>query len=297
MIPTATISIDLDDVWAYRRAVGDPHWSSAPSIFPQVLPRLSGLRARTVFVCGRDLARPEGRHTVCTFMQMGLEIGDHSFAHDSTLPDRPLSQITADLETSKAAIACLTGKVPTGFRCPSFGTSPVLRQALRAGGYQYDASLLPTWIGPALRAWHRLTTRARAPRFASVCNGWRRQAPHRAADGLVNIPVTVMPYLRLPMHGSYLVALGPKHGRRYLARALDWCERSGLAPSFLIHPPDVADGCEAPLLSYLPGMRLDWQSKYDLIAYAVQAIEQRWPVSSLHDLAQHYRNHNIAEKS
>jgi hypothetical protein len=57
--PAATLSVDLDNLWSYLRAKGDPRWREYPSFLALAIPRLSGLldeigvRA-TVFVVGRD---------------------------------------------------------------------------------------------------------------------------------------------------------------------------------------------------------------------------------------------------
>ena len=91
--------------------------------------------------------------------------------------------------------------------------------ALERRGYRYDASTLPTFIGPLARAFYfrnaDLTPEELAERealFGSFRDGTRPLKPYRWAlgDGLIEVPVTTMPLLRTPIHMSYLMYLGER---------------------------------------------------------------------------------------
>jgi ring-1,2-phenylacetyl-CoA epoxidase subunit PaaD len=147
----ATLSLDLDDTWAYLRAHGGD-WEQAPSILGLVTDRCLALCDRlglrmTVFVVGRDLEFRHGREAVRAFALQGHEVGSHSYLHRAELPDAAPEDISRDLRATNEAINGLLDVRPLGFRCPSFGSSPALRTALREEGFVYDASLLPTFIG------------------------------------------------------------------------------------------------------------------------------------------------------
>ena len=162
--PMATLSLDLDDVWAYLRTRGDRDWESAPSVLPlavdRLLPVLDGLGLRiTVFVVGRDAGRPEGREAIRALADAGHEIASHSQLHRGELAALPAAEVEADLREAADGIEAITGRRPTGFRCPSFGSSPALVRSLVEGGYAYDASVLPTSLAPLLRLYYRARLR------------------------------------------------------------------------------------------------------------------------------------------
>jgi hypothetical protein len=164
---------------------------------------------------------------------------------------------------------------PTGFRGPGYTWSPALLEALARHHYLYDASTLPTFIGPLGRLYFlassRLTRaerRQRSALFGSVRDGFRPIKPYRwqlsGGRSLVEIPVTTMPLVRSPFHMSYLLYLSRfSRGlmRTYLRSALASCRLFGVQPSFLLHPLDILGADRVPELLFFPGMDLPTERK------------------------------------
>lgn len=300
----ATVSLDLDDVWAYLRARGDAGWREAPTLLPRAVERLLplldelGLRI-TVFVVGHDAETPGGQEAVRALTEAGHEIASHSFWHRGDLATLPAEQIADDLTRTADAIAQITDRAPTGFRCPSFGRSRALLETLARQGYAYDASVLPTCLTPLLRLFHRATM----PRAGRAVKGPRPQlfgppgnarlalAPFRwdvGAVGLLELPVTTHPLLRTPMHASYLQALAaysPPVAHAYLRSGLHACLRRRIAPSFLLHPPDVCDERDAPSLCYLPGMAVPWPRKLGAVRRMLALLSEQFRAMPLGEAA------------
>lgn len=287
---TALISVDLDDSWAYLRAHGDPHWAHAPSVLPVATQRLLDLlddldTKVTVFVVGRDSLSSEGSEAIQRWWRHGHEVANHSHEHHFDLANRSPSRINSDIQRSEEAIAEITGAPPVGFRCPSFGVSRTLHEVLDSRGYKYEASLLPTVLGPVLRWYHRRSmenTPESESRSDEIFGPWTDcrlpLAPFRwQHDGftLLEVPVTTVPLVRLPVHMSYLHALAavsPHLARGYLKASLQLSRLFSHPVSHLIHPPDVLDEGDAPELAYLPGMRTPWQAKLELVASTLRSI-------------------------
>ena len=89
-------------------------------------------------------------------------------------------RLRAEIGDTEEALVSVTGQRPTGFRGPGFSWSPDLLEVLTERGYRYDASTLPTFIGPAARLYFlataRLTPSERKQRqalFGSVGEGFR----------------------------------------------------------------------------------------------------------------------------
>ena len=287
--PTASVSLDLDNLWAYLKTHGDPAWESRPSFLPTAVPRLRSLFAEhglvtTVFVVGADVEREDGAEAVATFAADGHEIANHSWGHEPWLHRYTPDQLDDELARTEEAITAAGAPRPTGFRGPGFSITPALVRALSRRGYVYDATTLPTWIGPLAKAYHyRGTPRAdRGDLFGPVSDVRGPVHPyHWHGTGLVELPVTTMPLLRVPIHGSYLLQLhqiSPRLSRTYLATALRLCRLRGVQPSLLLHPTDVLDRTEAPGMDFFPGMAVPGAAKADLLAHTLDALRTSFDV-------------------
>ena len=84
MKPIASISLDLDNKWAYMKAHGDPAWESYPTYLPEIVPRvLEILEDRnqkiTFFVVGQDAEREVNHLALQSITAAGHEVANHSY--------------------------------------------------------------------------------------------------------------------------------------------------------------------------------------------------------------------------
>jgi len=255
---------------------------------------LDGRRA-TCFAVGADARRPSGAALLRGLHERGHEIASHSDAHDLRLHRWRAQAIEEDLERAAAAIADATGTAPRGFRSPGYGTSPVLRATLVRLGYRYDASAFPSPAGLLARAWYARGYRGAPLRLrdlgdaaAELVRGARARRVTIDGHELVEIPLTVMPYTRLPLHASHLILLAQRARRlsfRYLDLALGACERSGIAPAVVIHPTDLIDAGDAPALRRFPGMRTPATVKLELVPAWLARVEGRFALGTVAEQA------------
>ena len=165
-------------------------------------------------------------------------------------------------------------------------------------GYAYDASTLPTVIGPIARAVYfrraDLDAEQRAERehlYGTWADGTRPLRPYRwAVDGgsLLEMPVSTLPGLRVPIHVSYLLALSTHSeslARRYFAAALRTCRVAGVEPSILMHPLDVLSGDEVPNLRFFPGMEIPTAVKLRRVASYLDLLVRGFRVVPVGDHA------------
>ena len=303
--PLASISLDLDDLWTYLRTHGDAGWSSRPSYLGSVVPlALDALdRAEvklTFFVVGSDAANPRNARLFRTIVERGHEVGNHSFEHEPWLHRLSPSQLEAEVVRTQDAVAQVTGQRPTGFRGPGYSWSPELLDFLERQGYLYDASTLPTYLGPLARQYYFWTSRMgqqeraeRSALFGKFQDGLRPVKAYRwrLADSrtLLEIPVTTFPFLKVPFHLSYLhyisrwsepIALG------YLWSGLAACRLTGTSPSFILHPLDLIGPEEAPQLAFFPGMNRPSRRKLEFFHQVLEAYRRSF---SLVPMAVHAR--------
>ncbi len=204
MKPLASLSLDLDNEWSYLKTHGDVSWEALPSYLDVAVPRaLELLRSLdltiTFFVVGQDAALERNHDAIAALSRAGHEIGNHSFSHEPWMHKYSEAQVADELSRTEEALSALTGMIPVGFRGPGYSLSPTVLRVLSERGYLYDASTLPTVVGPLARAFYfrssRLDAKQREERsdlFGSAAEALRPLSPYRwdvGADGIVEIRV------------------------------------------------------------------------------------------------------------
>ncbi|WP_231894906.1 MULTISPECIES: polysaccharide deacetylase family protein [Gordonia] len=290
------MSVDLDNVWSYLKTHGDPEWEARPSYLPVAVPRIVELfgeldQRTTVFVIGADAVRDDGADAVSVFSGLGHEIGNHSFEHEPWLQRYDAAQLASEVDRTHEAIVAAGAPAPVGFRAPGYSHTPELFRLLIERGYRYDASVLPTWIGPLARYQHfrgaELTDEQREDR-ADLFGGFgqvrRSLHPHRmstSSGDLVELPVTTLPLARVPVHGSYLVQLysiSPRLARGYFLAAVRMCRLRGVGMSMLIHPTDLLDGRDVAEMAFFPGMGIRAEEKNAFMAWVIRTMQANFDV-------------------
>lgn len=302
--PPASLSLDLDNLWSYLKTHGDSTWESFPSyidvFMPAFLDILDSLELKiTFFIVGQDAALEENRNALELITKRGHEVGNHSFRHEPWLHLYEKDKITADILETDAHINRVTGQKPIGFRGPGFSWSPDLLEVLDENGYLYDASSLPTFLGPLARAYYfaksNLSKEEKEKRkklYGSFKSGLRPVKPHfltlSSGRKLLEIPVTTIPVFKTPFHLSYLVYLC--HYSKfimsfYLKIALTMCRMTQTAPCFLLHPLDFLDVSQFPELSFFPGMTLSRGKKIEIFYFVMNTIQKHFALADMSTFA------------
>ncbi len=289
----ASISLDLDNLWSYLKTQGAPGWESFPSYLDLVVPRILETLDRcqqriTFFVVGKDATIESNRGALKQIADAGHEIANHSFRHEPWLHLYSREQLHAELEGAENAIAAVTGQKTRGFRGPGFSTSPLVREVLAERGYQYDASMFPSALGPVARLFFflnsKLSAEEKAKRqglYGKFSDAFGALKPFKWANGLTEIPVTTMPLLRLPVHATYLMFLAEKSedlARAYWATNISLSRLRDVPPSMLLHPTDFLDATDVPQMSFFPGMRLPASKKGALVEHTIRTLQKHWSV-------------------
>jgi hypothetical protein len=302
MKPLASLSLDADNQWAYMKIHGDAGWESYPSYLDRLAPRALSLLAEhdlriTFFVVGQDAALARNHDALGALAAAGHEIGNHSYRHEPWLHRYSDAELHDELARAEDAIETATGVHTTGFRGPGYSLSSSTPRVLVERGYRYDASTLPTYIGPLARAYYFRTARLdaaqreeRAQLYGTWADGRRPVGPYRWTVGgdsavsgttLVEIPVTTLPLVKVPIHVSYLLYLSarsPRLARAYFRSALALCARLGIGPSILLHPLDLLSGEDVDELSFFPGMQLPVADKLDRVGEYLDLLRARFRV-------------------
>jgi hypothetical protein len=312
--PTASLSLDLDNRWSYLKTHGDAAWEAYPSYLPVLIPIVLDLLARhdlkcTFFVVGQDAARPENAEALRAIAAAGHEFGNHSFEHEPWMQDYEEARVRAELEHAHATIHDVTGLHPVGFRGPGFCYSAALLETIKGLGYTFDASMLPSFIGPLARLYYiGRTTLSREQRqtrrnlFGRFGDGFAPLRPFtwRTSRGaLLEIPVTTMPVFRLPFHLSYIIWLSRFSvplAKVYFRIALLLCRIHRVEPSFLLHPLDFLGKEDAPDLHFFPGMDLPREKKLKLVDWVFTRLCDQFDVVPMAEHARRVQGRQVRER-
>ncbi|MBA3755014.1 MAG: polysaccharide deacetylase family protein [Nitrosomonas sp.] len=297
--PIASLSLDLDNEWAYLKTHGDPAWESYPSYLNVVVPRILHVLARrklliTVFVVGQDAALEYNHEALMQIASAGHEIGNHSMRHEPWLHLFSEQDLEQELAEAERHIQAATGQKPIGFRGPGYSQSSTMLRVLARRGYAYDASSLPSFIGPIARAYYFATgqfdseQRERLNRlFGSWKDGLRPLKPYRwCFDGvsLLEMPVTTFPGFRVPIHLSYVMYLAGFStvlAQIYFNTALWTCRLFGVEPSILLHPLDFLGGEDVPRLRFFPSMGMTGEQKIAVVERCLDSLAHLFNVRSV----------------
>ncbi|MBC7901030.1 MAG: polysaccharide deacetylase family protein [Saprospiraceae bacterium] len=291
MKQTASLSLDLDNKWSYMKTHGDAGWESYPSYLDVVVPRaLTFLKERdleiTFFVVGQDAALDKNAESIAMISEEKHEIGNHSFRHEPWLHLYSKQELLEEFEKTENALERITGQLPKGFRGPGYSLSPTVLEVLAERGYEYDCSILPTYIAPLARAYYffkspEMTEAEREKRkklFGKFSDGFQSLKPFTwNVDGknLVEIPVTTLPVFKTPIHASYVIYLSTFSktlAKAYWKTAVEMCRVTKTQVSLLLHPLDFLSGEDVPELKFFPGMNLPTEQKIKIVDEMLEAL-------------------------
>jgi peptidoglycan/xylan/chitin deacetylase (PgdA/CDA1 family) len=284
---------------------GDPGWETLPSYLDLVVPRFLEVMAKlgtriTVFVVGQDAEVEANHRALRSIADAGHEIGNHSFHHEPWMHRYSEADQVTELARAEAAIETATGRQPIGFRGPGYALSETTLRVLMQRGYLYDCSTFPSVLGPLARAYYFATAKLddeqrdeRATLFGSWTEGLRPNRPyHWNLDGrtLLEIPVTTMPFAKVPVHLSYVLYLAkfsPGAARAYFAAAVRMCRATGVGLSLLLHPLDFLGAGDVDELAFFPAMQVPTERKLAQVSQALELMCQSFDVGPMERHARH----------
>ena len=311
MKPLASISLDLDNKWAYLKAHGDPLWEDYPTYFPMVIPRILDILGErnqkiTFFVVGRDAEQEINLPSLKMIADDGHEIANHSHNHEPWLHLYGPKQLAEEFDKAEKAISNATGQMPVGFRGPGFSLSDEVLRTLIRRGYIYDGTSFPTFLGPIARAYYFWSSGLskdqkddRKELFGRFVDGFKSLSPYSFSwrgKTIVELPVSTMPIFRLPIHGSYLLFLGQYStllAKAYFKFALSLCKLTKLEPHFLLHPLDFMGVEDDEQMAFFPTMTEPTEKKVKLITDCIDILRKSFNVVTTKEHILHAKRNEL----
>ena len=305
--PVGSLSLDLDNLWTYMKIHSDPGWETFPSYLDIAIPRiLDFLKARnlviTFFIVGQDAALEKNKDALTLLAKYDHEIGHHSFNHEPWLHTYSKEQVESEIIRAEEVIQNVTGRHPIGFRGPGFSVSQTVLDVLAQRGYQYDASTLPSYLGPLARAYYFMTTKLekeekkqRQDLYGSIKDGFKPLKPYllpNIIEGkgqpMVEIPVTTIPIFKIPFHVSYILYIASySHSLAllYFKFAMRMCQLTNTQPSLLLHSLDFLGKDDVKELAFFPAMNVSKDKKLKLVSDVLSIYSEFYEVVPLREFA------------
>lgn len=241
----SVVSCDVDTIDRHLEGYGIANLRPCERIYRTALPRVLdlldelGIRA-TFFLIGRDAAREQS--LLREIIAAGHEVGSHSLTHPQ--PFRTLSDhlLREEIATSRRVLSEACGQEVVGFRAPAWDVDQRVLRFVAEAGYEYDASIFPSFVLLA----SRLATYLRSERKASIFkmdllqHARARRNPHPLRIGerrIFEFPISVTPRLRLPVYHTISHFVPARVFERWLGALL----RSGSPVHYEFHAADLLD--------------------------------------------------------
>ena len=312
--PRCSISIDLDAVSCYYKIHG---LGAAPPelehvVLERALPRAAALfEARglhvTWFVVGRDAdadaALPDRAQRAANaarlreLAQHGDELGNHSYSHPYDLARLAPDVIDDEVGNCDRVLRAITRTGVRGFRAPGYDVSPSMLDALARRAYRYDSSIFPApGYYAAKAAVMAALAIARRPSGAVMIDPRSQAAPavpyrpamtapwRRGQAPLVELPIAVTPWMRIPAIGTSLL-VAPTLVRKRVIAAM--AKRDFF--NFELHGIDFADaekdGIPGELAARQIDLRLPIADKLARMEAILDELERTWDIVTLAEVA------------
>lgn len=219
-----------------------------------------GVKA-TLFMVGDDFLQPQNAAPIRAAAAAGHEIANHSMTHAQGFRLLPPDAMEAEIAGMEDACVRLTGRRPVGFRSPGWNVGDGAVEILKRRGYLYDSSVFPTSLMPLFKMLHWWNTSGRdgGDRTTMGQLGYMLAPvrPYRTAaaslaragsGGIVELPVTVVPGVRLPFWATFLLATG----LGVFAASLRALRSAGMPVQFQFHLSDFVDFTRAEFADQVP---------------------------------------------
>jgi peptidoglycan/xylan/chitin deacetylase (PgdA/CDA1 family) len=226
--PRAALSVDVEffsHLPAYRNARGTTDRQDVGlDGLAYLLDALADTGHTGTFFTVSDIAasHPESVRRIADRNELASHTHTHRHLTDLSPTDR-----RSELTDSKHLLEDVGGEEVTGFRAPSFDFANDHFDLLADAGYEYDSSVVPSRSIPG---WYGGEYDTHRPLPAGTVHSG-------APDSLAEVPVSVMPGLRLPLTGTWIRFFGV----RYTLLGMKLLARRGIAPVLYVHPWELVD--------------------------------------------------------
>lgn len=291
------IQIDVDGLWVIFQHFGFDNNSPEDILYESALPRFIDLFdaydiKATLFVVGKDLLSSSKVKLLKKAVEKGHEIANHTMTHAEGFSFLPLQEKISEIEQAQKIIYDTLGVVTKGFRTPSNDVDGEVLKILEDRGYIYDSSLLPTYYGPLFKKlkFSSLKIRHKNHYLGRSIYGLSPLRPYnpsykdiwkKGKMKIIEIPITTMPWLRLPFHTSFTFAaynMGFGCGLFKLGYAL--LSLTNLPLNFVFHTNELSVPIYEEKIKRQLGLNLPMETKQKICHFILSTIKKDFDITT-----------------
>jgi peptidoglycan-N-acetylglucosamine deacetylase len=311
--PYCTISVDVDSFDSLLKFNGlkRSDYGDRDPVYELAVPRLLalfdeyGIKA-TFFVVASDCHNSATRQVLGQIIEKGHEIANHSLDHRFAFSLLSRSEKEKDIAESTEIIKNACGKAPVGFRVPGYDVDEETIDILDRMGYSYDSSLYKFFLYPIMRRGIYVSL-GEVPKncvlknmpselFYAFSSPMRPYSPMPArfwrkgsGRNIMEVPLTVIPFLGMPFNTTFLFLLGTK-----LFDFGCWCTRkSGANLNYSFHSTDMLSAVSDKLFFNHPGLNLDLEVKKAMFRDILEKIKRHYECVTLQSFCAGLRRENM----
>jgi len=301
----ATIQIDVDGLWVIYQHFGQTYRADSDPLYTTAFPRFLDLFDQynikaTLFVVGHDLRIPARVALLKDALKRGHEIANHTMNHTEGFSFLSREEKIKEIKESETMLLSALGIKPQGFRTPSNDVDEETLHILEDRGYLYDSSLMPTWCGPIIKQlkFSRLGIKRKdhyLGQWHYVCAPLTPYHPSydalakRGTMKLVEVPITTMPFVRIPFHTSFVFATA-HFGLGSLLFNVGYALLSltSLPLNFIFHTNELSDAIAHRDIQRQFGLNLPLRQKEKLCGQVLGAITQKFDCVTTETMVKHF---------
>jgi hypothetical protein len=258
----------------------------------------------TLFMVGHDFTLPQNHDAIRAAAGLGHEIANHTMTHAQGFRLLEPGAMEAEIAGMEDACQAVVGQRPVGFRSPGWNVGDSAISILKRRGYVYDSSIHPMSLTPLFKFLHWWNTSSRTggdrTTLGQLNYMFAPMTPYRTsadalarpgADGLVELPLTVVPFIRAPFWATFLLATGFE----VFKTSYGVIRSMGLPIQYTFHLSDFVDYTTPDLADQVPrsgdgvyvplALRVPLAKKLPLFQRAMATIATDYEFSTLHEWA------------
>jgi len=227
MRPLATIQVDIDSFWTLLRFYGyESNIDKSNTIYEIAIPRIRQIFKKynvkaTFFVIGKDLEVEINRKIIRELVDDGHEIANHTMTHPYGFSHLSKKEKEREIRECEELIYDVTGSYPMGFKAPGWDIDSYTIDILEKRKYRYDSSVFPSYFQILYKVISKILNNSVKGSVIDKCLNFLAPVdlyyPHKdkiwkhgPKRKIVEIPLTVTPYLRLPFYANFHLLMGQK---------------------------------------------------------------------------------------
>jgi peptidoglycan/xylan/chitin deacetylase (PgdA/CDA1 family) len=280
-LPYCTVQFDADGLWVINKLLNRSSEIDPDPVFERGIEKaLSffdelGIRA-TFFIVAKDLKSESKKGLIKRLAGLGHEIACHGMEH-AYLNSMTDEEVYMEIVSSKKLIETELGITLNGFKAPGFAANRRMVKFLEEAHYDYDSSVFGSLAAFAMQLASGVVYDKKGMTFAPnrPYRPSRDNIFKRGTSDIVEIPVTVLPVLRLPMHFSY-AALG---GKLYSSMTRMALKLSGAGyVNYLFHPLDFLDRKSIGSDARIYGIDIAAETKLSMAGEMIRFLKDHYEI-------------------